>query len=302
MDRLDAMKLYCGIIETGQLSLAADQMNLSKGTVSKQLAKLETSLGGRLLNRTTRRLAPTEAGVAYYERVKQILNSIKEAESAVAGLTAEPQGVLKINAPMAFGSHHMGALLARYQQQYPNVNINIKLSDQQEDMVKAGYDIVLRIAILEDSSLIMRRLAPCPMMLCASHEYLAKNGEPTTPEELKQHNCLTYSYADSIKYWSFTHAQGEKKHIIVTGGLHANNGHLLCDAMTNGMGIALLPLFIVGDLLKTNKIKIILPEWKLESPDISLLYPSSKHLSAKVRAFVDMSVEYFAHHFDDIKA
>ncbi len=298
MDRLDAMKLYCRIIETGQLSLAADQMNLSKGTVSKQLAKLETSLGGRLLNRTTRRLAPTEVGMAYYGRVKLILESVEEAESAVTGLTAEPQGVLKINAPMAFGSHHLGELLAHYQQRYPKVKINIKLSDQQEDMIKAGYDIVLRIAILEDSSLIMRRLASCPIILCASHQYLVKNGEPTSPEALKQHTCLTYSYADSIKYWTFTNTQGEKKQIIVTGGLHANNGHLLCDAMANGMGIALLPMFIVGDLLKTDKIKAILPEWKPESPDISLLYPSSKHLSAKVRAFVDMSVEYFAHRFD----
>ncbi|MCK5895271.1 MAG: LysR family transcriptional regulator [Cocleimonas sp.] len=301
MDRIDRMKLYCCIIETGQLSLAADRMDLSKGTVSKQLAKLEASLGGRLLNRTTRRLAPTEAGISYYERVKHILESVEEAECVVTGLTVVPQGTLKINAPMAFGSHHLGDLLTQYQRRYPQVKINIHLSDRQVDVVEEGYDIVLRIAILEDSSLIMRRLAPCPIVLCASHAYLEQYGEPQKPEDLKQHHCLTYSYANSIKYWSFKNTQGEKKHIAVTSVLHANNGHLICDAMEHGMGIALLPLFIAGKILNKGNIKTILPNWSPESPDISLLYPSSKHLSAKVRAFVDLSVEYFSSRFKTVE-
>lgn len=298
MDRLDVMKLYCCIIETGQLSLAAERMNLSKGTVSKQLAALERYLGGRLLNRTTRRLAPTEAGINYYERAKQILESIAEAECVVTGLTTEPQGILKINAPMAFGSHHLGELLAQYQQKYPNVEVNISLSDRQVDIVEEGYDVVLRIAILSDSSLIVRRLAPCHIVMCASPDYLAQKGEPQSPEELKNHNCLHYTYANSCKYWTLIDQAGEEKQISVSGGLQANNGYLICDAMEAGMGITLLPRFIVENSLQRGKAQIILPEWQPKSRDISLLYPSNKHLSAKVRTFVDMSVEYFRDKFN----
>ncbi|MEE9494735.1 MAG: LysR family transcriptional regulator [Gammaproteobacteria bacterium] len=184
MDRLKAMQLYCRIVETGQLSLAADDLNLSKGAASKQLAKLEAHLGGRLLNRTTRRLTATEAGTAFYERAKLILESVEEAECVVTGLTAEPRGRLKMNAPMSFGSQYLGELLAKYQRQYPQVEIHIDLHDRQVDVVDEGYDLVLRIAALEDSSLIARHLAVCHIVLCASPAYLKKQGIPKTPEDL----------------------------------------------------------------------------------------------------------------------
>jgi DNA-binding transcriptional LysR family regulator len=293
MDKLKAMTLYCRIIETGQLSLAADELNLSKGAVSKQLAKLEESLGGRLLNRTTRRLTPTEVGTAFYERAKLILESVEEAECVVTGLTAEPRGTLKINAPMSFGSQYLGELLAKYQQQYPQVNIDIDLHDRQIDVVEEGYDLVLRIASLEDSSLIARRLAPCEIVVCASPAYLEKNGMPETPEDLKNHQCLLYSYADSAKNWTLENDTRDQVQVQINGSFLANNGNLMCDAMIHGMGIALLPTFIVGDALKSGKAIVILNKWRQKSSDISLLYPSSKHLSVKVRAFVDMAVEHF---------
>lgn len=293
LDQFNAMKLYCRIVETGQLSLAADDLNLSKGAVSKQLAKLEAHLGGRLLNRTTRRLTPTEAGLAYYERAKQILESVEEAECVVSGLSAEPRGTLKINAPMSFGARYLGKLLARYQQQYPQVDINIDLHDRQVDVVEEGYDLVLRIAALADSSLIARKLAPCRIVLCASPAYLKKHGEPKTPDELKDHQCLLYSYDESVKQWRFENAQGEKRTVPVSGPLLSNNGDLMCDAMVNGMGISWLPTFIANNALVAGQANIILPEWQPKPTDISLLYPSSKHLSAKVRAFVDLAVEHF---------
>jgi len=294
MDRLSSMKLYCHIVEVGQLSIAADQLNLSKGTVSKQLAKLEAHLGGRLLNRTTRRLTLTEAGSAFYERAKQILESVEEAECVVSGFTAEPRGTLKINAPMSFGASYLGGLLADYQNKYPQVDIQISLHDRQIDVVEEGYDLVLRIASLEDSSLIARRLASCRIVLCASPAYLEKHGEPKTPEELKNHPCLLYTYNDSSKYWTLQNSVGScKKQIPVDGPLLANNGDLICDAMLKGMGISSMPTFIVGDAIKKGEAKVILPEWHPPSSDIYLLYPSSKNLSAKVRAFVDMSVDHF---------
>ncbi len=293
MDRFKAMQLYCRIIETGRLSAAADQLNLSRGAVSKQLAKLEAHLGGRLLNRTTRRLTPTEAGVAFYERASAILQDLAEAECAVTGLSQEPRGVLKINAPMSFGSKYMGKLLADYQQRYPQVFVDIDLHDRQIDLVEEGYDVAIRIAELRDSSLIARRLAPSRLVLCASRDYLEKHGEPDTPEALKEHQCLLYSYLDSAKYWTLYNKAGDKKQILITGGLRANNGDLLCDAMVNGLGIALTPTFIAGDAIRAGKARIILPDWQPKSPPISLLYPSSKHLSAKVRAFVDMALAHF---------
>lgn len=293
MDTLNAMKLYCHIVEAGQLSIAADQLNLSKGAVSKQLAKLEAHLGGRLLNRTTRRLTLTEVGIAYYERAKQILESVEEAECVVTGLTAEPSGTLKINAPMSFGFLYMGAFLAKYQQQYPKVKIDITLHDRQIDLVEEGYDLALRIATLKDSSLIARKLAPCHIVLCASSAYLKKYGEPKTPNDLKKHQCISYAYSDSVKYWILENNKGEKKQIPINSPLSANNGNLICDAMINGMGIASLPTFIAGDVIRKGDAKIIMDDWRPIMEDISLLYPSSKHLSAKVRAFVDLAVEHF---------
>ena len=293
MDRLNAMSLYCRIVETGQLSLAADQLNLSKGAVSKQLAKLEAHLGGRLLNRTTRRLTPTEVGIAYYERAKLILESVEEAECVISGLTAEPRGTLKINAPMSFGAFYLGKLLAQYQSTYPQVTLEVSLQDRQVDVVEEGYDLVLRIAALEDSTLIARKIAPCDIVLCASPDYLEKQGEPQSPEALKAHQCLLYTYEDSGKYWTLYHQSQGKQHIAVNGPMITNNGNLICDAMINGLGIASLPLFIARDAINTGKAKVILADWRPKQTDISLLYPSNKHLSAKVRAFVDMAVMHF---------
>lgn len=293
MDRLDAMNLYCHIVEMGQLSLAADHMNLSKGAVSKQLAKLEAHLGGRLLNRTTRRLTPTEAGIAFYDRAKLILESVEEAECVVSGLTTEPQGTLKVNAPMSFGVHHMGKLLAKYQQKYPKVIIDISLNDRQIDLVEEGYDLALRIATLKDSSLIARKLAPCYLVLCASPAYLEQYGEPQTLNDLKHHHCIHYTYSDSMKYWILEDKAGKKQQVAINSLLASNNGNLICDAVINGMGVASLPTFIVGDAIRKGEAKIILDAWQPQTEAISLLYPSSKHLSAKVRAFVDIAVEHF---------
>lgn len=293
MDQLKAMHLYCRIVETGQLSIAADQLNLSKGAVSKQLAKLETHLGGRLLNRTTRRITPTEVGIAFYERAKQILESVEEAECVVSGLTSKPRGTLRINAPMSFGARFLGELLAKYQEQYSHVSIEVDLHDRKIDMVDEGYDLVLRVGELEDSTLVARKLAYCHIVLCASPAYLKKYGEPRKPSDLKKHRCLLYSYTDSTKQWIFENSDGIKKQIPVNSSFLANNGNLICDAVANNMGIAWLPTFIAGDAIKSGKIKVILEEWSPKPMDISLLYPSKKHLSAKVRTFVDMAIEHF---------
>jgi DNA-binding transcriptional LysR family regulator len=222
-----------------------------------------------------------------------ILESVDEAECVVTGLSAEPRGTLKINAPMSFGFHYLGELLAKYHRKYPKVSIDISLHDRQIDLVEEGYDLALRIATLKDSSLIARKIASCHLVMCASPEYLQKYGEPKTPTDLKKHQCLLYAYSHSLKSWSFENIQGKKQQIQVNGSLTTNNGNLISDALINGMGVAVLPTFIIGDAVRKGQAKIILDDWRPQPETLSLLYPSSKHLSAKVRAFVDMAVEHF---------
>ena len=295
MDKFSAMRLYCRIIETGHLSAAADDLNLAKGTVSKQLAQLEAYLGGRLLNRTTRKLTPTEAGLVYYEKAKSILEAVEESECVISGLTHEPRGTLKITAPMSFGTLYLAPLLARYHQAFPQVEVKLSMYDRQVDPVEEGYDLVIRIAELLDSVLIARRLATCHRVICASPDYLALNGTPETPEALEDHACILYSYqrTSSGNRWDLINREGEKTRVAVSGPLSANNGELICDALINGMGIAYLPTFVVGDAIRSGRLQIILPDWRPKLIDISLLYASNKHLSAKVRTFVDFAVAQY---------
>lgn len=290
---LSTMKVYCEIIEAGQFNIAAKKLNLSKGSVSKQLARLETHLGSRLLNRTTRRLTPTEVGLLFYKQSKYILELVDEAEKTATSLSSEPRGILNITAPTSFGSRYLGSLLAAYQAQYPRVKVKLSLNDKQQDIVEHGYDLAIRIATLEDSSLIARRITTLNMVICASPAYLEKHGEPEIPADLKNHQCLLYSYSDTEKYWLLENLKGEEKNIQVSGPLHANNGDVLCDGMINGMGIALLPYFIIEQAVKEGSATIILPEWKSKPPELSLVYPSRIFLSAKVRCFIDMAVKHF---------
>jgi len=293
MDKLNAMNLYCQIVDSGQLSIAADNLNLSKGTVSKQLAKLEAHLGGRLLNRTTRRLTPTEAGMAFYKKAKQILESVEEAECVVTGLTAEPRGTLKINAPMSFGAYIWERYWQSTKKSTPKMQVDLTLHDRQIDLIEEGYDLAIRIATHKDSSLIVRKLATCHIVICASPHYLQKNGVPKDPNDLKNHQCLLYAYSDSVKQWAFENKHGTKQQVQVKGALYANNGNLIGDALINDMGIACLPTFIIGDAIRKGTAKIILDDWRPTPQDIALLYPSSRHLSAKVRAFIDLATEHF---------
>ena len=187
----------------------------------------------------------------------------------------------------------MGKLLAEYQQKHPKVTIEITLHDHQIDLVEEGYDLTLRIATLKDSSLIVRRIAPCHRVVCASPNYLKQYGTPKTPNDLKKHQCLLYSNNESVKFWTFENPHGKKQQVLINGSLTTNNGGLICNAAINGMGIAVLPTFIAGDAIRKGELTIILDDYPLKSEDISLLFPSNKYLSAKVRAFIDLAVKHF---------
>lgn len=292
MDQLTSMQAFVTVVDSGGFTAAAERLPISRAGVSKHINSLESRLGVRLLNRTTRQTSLTEAGQAYYQRCVQILEDIADSECVVTGLTSEPHGTLRINAPMSFGRQHLAPLLSRFRERFPRVDIDLSLNDRQVDVIEEGYDIVIRIARLKDSSLFARRIAPCKHVLCASPQYLAKQGIPTSPEQLTQHSCLHYSHLEAGREWILQGPEGEHR-IPISGPLTANNGDVICTAACDGMGIALLPTFIVADPIKAGRLQLVLPDYCPAEIHIHAVYPSKKFMSVKVRSFIDFLIDEF---------
>lgn len=284
MDLFTDMKAFVTVVDAGSFAGAAERLDLSRTMVSKYVMELENHLGTRLMNRTTRRLSLTEAGTAYYERCVQILNDVAEAEHAATQLTARPTGVLKMTAPVSFGILHLPHYLTEYGRRYPEVKIDISLNDRKVDLIEEGFDLAIRIGALAESGLIARRLAVHRGAVCGSPAYFEKHGIPQTPADLVAHNCLSYTYTGDE--WRFDGPDGPQA-IKVRGTLRANNGDLLRMAALEGIGIIAQPRFIVGGDLEAGRLMEILPEYSLGELGIYAVYPSRRHLSAKVRTFVD---------------
>lgn len=286
MDRLVAMDVFLRVVDKGGFTAAAEDLRLSRAMVSKHIQELEEHLGARLLNRTTRKVSLTEVGRVYYEKCGQILDDIAATENAVGEMQAHPRGLLRINAPVSFGALHLAASVSDYMTAHPDVAVELTLNDRVVDLVDEGYDLAIRIGRLADSSLISRRLAPCRMLVCGSPAYLAQHGVPDHPDDLARHNCLGYRYDPRRDEWRFEGADGPVA-VRVHGTLQSNNGDALLAAALHGVGIVLLPSFIAGPDVASGRLVALLPNHK--SPDLAIhaLYPHSRHLSAKVRSFVD---------------
>jgi len=292
MDKLSSMRAFVKVVEHGSFSEAARSLRLSRSAVSKYVMELEQTLGVQLLNRTTRSASPTENGRAYCERLVAILADLEEADLALTSLQAEPRGLLRVNAPMSFGTLHLGPALAEFMGKYPELQIQLTLSDEQIDAVQEGFDVTLRIAELASSSLIARRLLGVGRVFCASPEYIKRRGAPEHPKDLKNHDCLTYGFLATGNQWKLTGPDGE--HFIpVPWRLCANNAEVLNHAVLKGHGIALLPTFIAGSALKSGMLVPVLE--KYHAPEIALyaIYPPTRHLSSKVRLFIDFLLERF---------
>lgn len=294
MDRLSGMAVFARVVEEESFSSAARALGVSKSSVSKQVAALEERLGARLLNRTTRRLSLTDAGMTFYERAVRILSEAEEAEAAVSQLSAAPRGVLRVNAPVTFGVQHLGPLLPDFMARYPDLAVDMTLNDRIVDLVEEGFDMAIRIARLPDSSLIARKLCPSPRLVVASPEYVARYGAPQRPDDLKQHTCLLYTYLLRSDSWFLTGPDGQEVEVRVTGRLRANNGDVLRAALLGGMGIAYTPAFIVGRDLAEGRLVRLLPDWVDRSSAVYAVYPHARLVAAKVRAFVDFLVEHFS--------
>jgi DNA-binding transcriptional LysR family regulator len=292
MDKLTSMRAFTRVVQHGSFAAAARELRLSRSAVSKYVIELEQELGAQLLVRTTRSASPTENGQAYYERCIAILADLEEADLAVARLQSEPRGLLRVNAPMSFGTLHLGRAVADFMERYPQLQIQLVLGDQQIDPVQEGFDVTLRIADLPSSSLIARKIAPARRVVCAAPSYLARRGTPEHPDDLRRHDCLAYGYLATGNQWKLTGADGDHW-IHIPWTLCTNNGEVLRDAVVKGRGIALLPTFIVGADLQEGGLRSILTDYAAPEISVYAIYPQTRHLSVKVRAFIDFLIERF---------
>ena len=292
MDNLSGMAVFARVVEAKSFTGAARQLGMSKAAVSKQVSRLEERLGARLLNRTTRRLHLTEIGAAFYQRAARIVAEAEEAELAVSHLHEAPRGTLRLDAPLSFGIRHLAPVLPGFMRRYPELRIDISFNDRYVDLIEEGYDLAVRIGHLVDSSLVARKLAVNRRAVCASPDYWAEHGTPSVPADLTKHNCLGYSYLATGNEWRFRGPEGPIA-VRVSGTLNANNGDMLREAAVGGIGVTLSPTFMLCDDLRAGRLTPVLEEFEPEPQGIHAIYPHNRHLSAKVRAFVDFLVEVY---------
>ena len=294
MDRFQSLTAFAKVVETGSFARAADRLGISVSAVSRQVSELEAHLGVRLLNRTTRRLSMTESGQAFHERCVQLLADLQEAEEAVSASAVVPRGTLRLTASISFGVRYLASAIADFQQQHPQMRFDVELSDRAVDIVDEGMDLAVRIGTIGSQALIGRRIGVAQMVCCAAPSYLARRAAPRTPADLASHPCLTYEYSSVGNVWRFTDAEQRVHEVRVTGHAHANNGAMLAALAVAGMGVNLEPDFIVADDVRAGRLVPLLPGYAPPAIPINAAYPSRRHLSAKVRAFID----FLAHRFE----
>lgn len=290
MDRFAAMEAFVAVVDAGSFVRAAERKGISATTMSRLIAELEAHLQARLLHRTTRRLSLTDVGRVYYEQCVALLAEVAELEASISAETRAASGLLRVSAPVSFGILHLAPLLPRFRQEQPNVSLELSLNDRVVDLVEEGHDLAIRISSQLATSLVARPVATVRVVTCASPDYLARHGTPSTPEELSRHQCLLYSYTDATHQWTFSRPGGGTLSVPVNGFLTANNGDVLRLAALAGEGIVRQPTFIVGSDLAEGRLVPLLEEYALPPLAVYAVYPSRRHLAAKVRAFVDFVV------------
>lgn len=294
MDRWTEIELFVQVAETGSLSRAAEALDLSNAAASRHLSALEARLGARLVERNTRRLYLTDTGQEFFSRAKSILADLKDAESAVNATALNPTGVLRITASLSFSLHHVAPLLREYTQRYPNVTVHVEAANRYLDIIDNNIDVAIRTREVEpDSNITIRRLAETRRILAASPRYFAQHGFPKTLEDLQRHKLLIYTYANNPNELRFVR-DGETTAVTVKGLLESNDGQILRAAALDGLGILVQPTYILYNDIVAGRLVPVLDDWDLPRLTINLAYPSRKHLSAKVRTFIDFIAEHFA--------
>ena len=286
MDKLNAISVFCKVIETQSFTQAANQQNISVAMASKLVSQLEEHLKTRLLQRTTRKIVPTEAGMLYYQRCQAILLDLSEADSSISNMATSLQGNLLISVPRDFGLLYISPNLPKFIELHPNLHVEIEFEDKRVDLIAEGYDLALRIGYMQDSSLVARKISSSPMHFVASPSYLESRGTPLTPDDLEYHQGLLYKSSLSQVHWQSTKANQIQRYKIQSKVV-SNNGMALLEMTKAGLGISNAPDFFVKDALASGELVEILSEYKQKPLDIYVVYPNRRHLPAKVRAFIE---------------
>ncbi len=286
MDTFSTIPIFTAVVELGSFSEASRKLGITKSAVSKRISTLETHLGAKLIQRTTRKLSLTEAGEQYYSYIHRAKSLVNEGEDAISSLQGSPKGHLKVSVPMVFGELHIAPLLSEFLRLYPDIKLNLSMDDKVVDLVKDGLDMTLRIGALSDSNLVARKLSPCHSVLCASPGYLEKYGTPTAINDLKQHNCLYYSYFRSGIEWTFYGPSGLER-IKPEGNIQVNNSNVLKQLMLDDVGICQMPLFLVEHEIGNGTLIPILEQYRLPEHGIYAVYPERAFMPAKLKVFLD---------------
>ena len=290
----EGLAIFAKVVELRSFMATADELSLSKATVSKAVTRLEQRLGARLFNRTSRRLALTDAGHKLSERAARLLADGEAAENEALAQSVAPRGLVRLAVPMTFGVRAVAPILPQFLEAYPDVSIDMHLSDAMVDLIGEGFDAGLRIASLPDSSLIARRLCAMPRYTVASPAYLKRHGRPTHPMHLAQHRCLGYAYLSTPNVWQYTNSAGEQVSVRPAGPLRVNNGEALLPTVVAGLGIADLPEFIAGDAIASGEVEVILKGWKQTEGSVHLVTPPGGPRPARVEALADFLTAHFA--------
>lgn len=293
MDRIECMRAFIEVVRHEGFTAAARALEVPRSKISKQVQALEEAIGVQLLARTTRSLHLTEAGTEYFESARELVAELDEIEQRAREGTRELRGILRVNVPLSFGIRKLSPLIPLFHAENPQIELQVVLSDQQIDPVRGGFDVTIRIASLPDSSLIARTLAPARHRIVAAPAYLEKAGTPREPEELSQHAFLSYGYLQNGVSLSLCR-DGKTRHIRVSGPLHTNNGDFLAQAAEHGMGIAMLPTFIIDQAVAEGRLVPLLEDWQGPPISINAVYPASRQLPQKSRIFIDFLRKHLA--------
>lgn len=293
MNRFENMETFIRVVEAGTISAAADRLGVAKSAVSRRLKELEEHLGVELFHRTTRQMNLTDTGRNFYHQSLRILEDVLEAELSASQAHGTLQGSLKVAVPLSFGLMHLGPAINEFLKAHPHIDFDLDFNDRQVDLMEEGFDLAIRIARLPDSSLIARRLASIQSVVCASPAYLERMGTPQSPEQLSGHHCLVYNLIRDYEHWQLQDADGRMVKVKIRPWLKASNGEFLRDAAVDGLGIVLMPSFIAYREIEQGKLVPLFTDYRCPQIEAFAIYPQTRHLSRRVRAFVDFLVKRF---------
>ena len=286
MSNWEGVTEFVAVAETASFTAAAKRLNTSVANISRQIRALENRLGSKLFNRTTRKVSATEEGRIYYHHCRQVLNSLEDAERAITNLQHTPSGTLRLTAPMAYGEKFIAPLVNDFAIEHPELDVEMRLNNQKFDLIEEGFDLAIRLGVLEDSSLMAKKLASRTQYVCASPNYMDRCGQPHSLSELENHNCLL----GTLDYWRFDDA-GKQRNIRVKGSLRCNSGPALLDAALKGLGLVQLPNYYVSSHIEQGNLIAVLDQYCQKNEGIWALYPPNRHLSPKVRMLIDFLSE-----------